>query len=39
MLYVNKIQGKITLKIKTDYSFLNFYSLKQWNYLEALKVK
>ena len=36
-IYVNKIE-KITFKIKNGYS-LNYLHLKQWNYLEALKIK
>ena len=37
-LYIDKIENRITFKIKTGYYF-DFLLLKQWNYLEALKVR
>ena len=33
MMYVNKIENKITFKVKTG------HYLEQWNYLEVLKTK
>ena len=36
MIYVNKIEYRITFKIKTGYYLEH---LQQWNYLEALKIK
>ena len=35
-IYVNKLENRITFKIKTE-CYLEL--LKQWNYLEALKVR
>ena len=37
-IYLNKIENRITFKIKTGY-IMNFQLLKQWNYLEVLKVR
>ena len=37
-IYVNKIENRITFKIKNGYS-LELLTLKQWNYLEVLKIK
>ena len=34
-IYVNKIENRITFKIKMN-TVLNFEHLKQWNYLKAL---
>ena len=41
MINKNKIVNRITFKRKTGYNleFLSLYHLKQWNYLETLKVK
>ena len=36
-IYVKKIENRITFKIKMDV-ILNFWHLKQWNYLEALQI-
>ena len=36
-IYVKKIENRITFKIKMD-AILNFWHLKQWNYLEALQI-
>ena len=36
-IYVNKIENRITLKIKNGYSLELLTS--EWNYLEALKIK
>ena len=38
MIYVNKIENIVTFKIKSGYS-LDLYLLRQWNYLEVLKIK
>ena len=37
-VYVNKIKNRITFKTKTRY-YLELLCLKQWNCLEALKIK
>ena len=37
-VYVNKIENKITFKIKNRY-YLEFLHLKQWNCLKVLKIK
>ena len=37
-IYVNKIENRITFKIKDVYN-LELLTLKQWHYLEALKIK
>ena len=37
-VYVNKIENKITFKIKNRY-YLELLHLKQWNCLEVLKIK
>ena len=37
-IYVNKIENRATFKVKNGYS-LELLTLKQWNYLEALKIK
>ena len=36
MIHVNKIENRITFKIKTRHYLEH---LQQWNYLEALKIK
>ena len=38
-MYVNKIENRITFKIKNQYYLELFKRLKQLNYLEALRVK
>ena len=37
-IYINKIENRITFKIKTEY-ISHFQRQKQQNYLEALKIK
>ena len=37
-IYVNNIENRLTFKIKNGYS-LQLSHPKQWNYLEALKIK
>ena len=36
--YVNKIENRVTFKVKNGYS-LELLTLRQWSYLEALKIK
>ena len=37
-IYVNEIENMISFKIKTEY-YVKLWMLKQWNYMEAPKVK
>ena len=38
IFYVNKIEKRITFKIKTEY-YLELLTSKKWNYLEGLKLR